>query len=255
MLNYQWDRFYSSEYMDYEISLIDHALEHDDDFKSQWMESVNDWWEKENSSATQRGELRAVSETAFRESMDSGKEEKLGKKGKTKYYWVTVNPDPQKFTLDGFKECIERMYSKKWIEAYAYVFETTEDNHVHSHGLIKATYGMAHARKECANTVKHICNVTNTNIFKFVLLDETAAKQKLSYMLGKKSAKKQKHVALSIEWRRTVNLLPIYYSEGPSILLDPRDVAGLPASAEDNVLQEDSFLPDPWEFDLIPVEI
>ena len=73
----------------------------------------------------------------------------------------------------------------------------------------------ARARKEIANTAKQICDVSNVAIYKFVILNEDQAREKIHYMLGKKKVKKLHNVKITEEWRKKENLKQIYSSEVP----------------------------------------
>lgn len=171
------------------------------------------WAESEKYKNQRIGEARAEQEIAFRDAIVSAKSEKIGKK--EKFFWITVNPDPAK--IEGnpvlFFTTIHKMYKKKWIDKYAYVFETTSGSHIHSHGLIKATYETARARKELAATVAKLCNISNTHCFKFVILTEEQAKEKMEYMLGRKQSSKLDDVAITVKWRLEQDLQPIYTNE------------------------------------------
>lgn len=174
--------------------------------------------ESENFKNETIGEARAIQEQSFRNAILNGKTEKNRKTGK--YFWITINPRKD-IKLPAIVAAVENVYKKKWIGKYAYVFETTEKEHQHSHGLIYAEYEPGRAHKEIGNTIKHICDITNVACFKFVVIDEEKAKQKMEYMLGKKKPKKQKGVQITLEWRKLNKLSDIYTSESP-ILLDSR---------------------------------
>lgn len=183
-------------------------------------EVVSRWAESRKNELQSIGEDRAVTELAFRDAIVSEKSEKIGKS--EKWFWVTVNPI-KGTKLSDIVRCVSKMYQKKWIEQYAYVYENTVDGHIHSHGLIKATYEAARARKELANSVSKICNVSNTHCFKFVILDQEKAKQKMSYILGYKQSKKLPNVELTKLWREQEMLKEIYENEERPILLVPRE--------------------------------
>lgn len=185
-----------------------------------WQECAERWAESENSKNQSIGEARCVQELAFRAAMDSEKSEKTGKP--EKWIWITINPKPE-VKLPEFVRTISKMYNKSWIDQYAYVYETTENNHFHSHGLIKTFYEPARARKELANTVKNITTITNHHCFKFVILDQTKAAQKMSYMLGSKKQSKMAGVKLTHQWRKDEMLKEIYENEERPILLVPRE--------------------------------
>lgn len=183
-------------------------------------DAANKWAESEESRAEHFGELRAVGELAFRDKLLSEKSEKSGKS--EKFFWVTVNPKPG-ILLPVLKASVEKMVSKKWIERYAYVYEISESGHEHAHALIKGPCEPARARKELSSSCNKICNTTIPACFKFVVIDEALAREKLDYMLGKKKKKKLKGVELTKTWREDNNLQEIYCNEGLPILLDPRE--------------------------------
>lgn len=173
--------------------------------------AAQDWAEKEKIKNRAIGEARAIQELAFRDAIISQKEEKVGKK--EKFFWITVNPSKD-VDLPLLRSTVEKIYSKKWIKSFAYVFENTSNNHIHSHGLIRADYQAARARVEIGNTIKHICLISNPHCFKFVILTEEQAKEKLAYMMGQKKSEKLADVELTKKWREDNNILPIYTNEG-----------------------------------------
>lgn len=181
---------------------------------------AKDWAESRKIKNETIGEDRAQQELAFRDYLVSEKSEKIGKS--EKFFWITVNPRLE-VDLPTLVKTVQKAYKKKWAQNHAYVFETTRNNHIHSHGLVKANYEAARARKEFANSFKDICDITNVHCFKFVILDEAKAKQKLEYMFGNKKDSKKEDVELTIAWRKENHLEDIYLSEGPLILLDPRN--------------------------------
>lgn len=189
--------------------------------------AVKRYTETEKSRNQSIGEARAVQELAFRDAIVSEKSERFGKK--EKYFWITINPRKD-VSLPDLMQTVQKMYSKKWIDKYAYIFENTATGHMHSHGLIKASYEPTRARKELANSVKNICLVTNVHCFKFVLIDEKTAREKMDYMLGKKKASKMDDVKLTVDWRSKHNIKQIYISEGSPILLEPSGMSETPHS-------------------------
>lgn len=182
-------------------------------FESQEVQdAVKNWAETEKNKNQGIGEARAVQEIAFRDAIISEKSEKIGKS--EKFFWVTVNPKTD-VDLKTLIKCQQKMINKKWIDVYSYVYETTTNNHIHTHTLIKAQYEPARARKELASSVKDICDITNVHCFKFVVLDAEKAAQKLKYMLGEKKDSKLESVELTKKWREDNLLKEIYSSESP----------------------------------------
>lgn len=181
---------------------------------------AKEWAESRKIKNETIGEDRAQQELAFRDYLVSEKSEKIG--NSEKFFWITVNPRLE-VDLPTLVKTVQKAYKKKWAQNHAYVFETTRNNHIHSHGLVKANYEAARARKEFANSFKDICDITNVHCFKFVILDEAKAKQKLEYMFGNKKDSKKEDVELTIAWRKENHLEDIYLNEGPLILLDPRN--------------------------------
>lgn len=204
------------------MDLIDSDTGMDHEFFDEFIcEVVDRWSENRNSELQTIGEDRAVTELAFRDAIITEKSEKLGKS--EKYIWITVNP-VKGTSLQKIMSHVSKMYKKKWIDSYAYVYENTINGHIHSHGLIKATYEAKRAFKELANSVKPICNVADVkHCFKVVFLDAAKAKQKMQYILGHKQSKKLDNVKLTEKWREEEMLKPIYESEEHPILLVPRE--------------------------------
>lgn len=146
-------------------------------------------------------------ELARRQELQTVKSEKSGKS--VKYLWITVNPKPQT-PLPALIKSIHKMYSKKWIQGSAYVFETTNKEHNHSHGLIKCQYEYARAIKELKSTVEKICDTNNSHCFNVALVSEEIARQKYQYLKGLKQEKKQENVNLTINWRQENKIKPLY---------------------------------------------
>lgn len=177
---------------------------------------AKEWAESRKIKNETIGEDRAQQELAFRDYLVSEKSEKKGKS--EKFFWVTINPKPG-VELPTIIRSVSKMYKKKWIDCYAYVYENTEKGHIHSHGLIKCKYESARARKELCNSVKDICDVHNVHCFKFVILDKEKAYQKMVYMCGQKKSEKMANVKLTEEWREKEMIKPIYTSDELPILL------------------------------------
>lgn len=193
-----------------ELDTIDHL--DNMTFDQVLSQAAKTWAENRKNQNHLIGEDRAQQELAFRDAIISEKSEKIGKS--EKYLWITVNPRNTTTLLELIK-CQQKMVGKKWIQSYAYVYETTENNHIHTHTLIKAKYEASRARKELGNSVKDICDISNVHCFKFVILDEDKAKEKLQYMLGKKKQKKLTGVEITRQWRNQEKLKEIYHSEVP----------------------------------------
>lgn len=204
-MRYSWDSWTNPRYWD-------EILEQNEDILYDgFSQAAAEWAESEKNKNSTIGEARAQQELAFREELISVKSEKVGKS--EKFFWITVNPKKD-VSLSELIKATEKTVLKKWVQTFAYVYETTAMNHIHSHILIKSTYEVARARKEVANTIKHICDTNNVHCYKFVVLDEEAAKQKLDYMLGKKQPKKLDNVEITKQWRKDNELKEIYTSEG-----------------------------------------
>lgn len=193
-------------------------------------EAAERWSENRKNELQTIGEDRAVMELAFRDAIVSEKSEKIGKS--EKWFWVTVNPVNGTKLTDIIK-ATQKMYSKTWINQYAYVYENTPTGHIHTHGLIQATYEASRARKELGNSVKNLCNIANTHCFKFVVLDKQKAAQKMSYILGNKQSKKMDNVKFTLEWRQQEMLKEMYENEERPILLVPREKE----TSQDNVAE------------------
>lgn len=217
---YDWEKWSDSNFLDYIIE------RHAESYDRIISEEAKKWSESRKLKNQLIGKDRAQQEISFREEIISEKSEKLGNTGK--FFWITVNP-VKDTPFQKLKSKIELMVKHKWIEAYTYVYENTENNHIHSHVLLKADYEPARVHKECARSVATICNTANTSCFKFVILDLELAKQKYSYMMGIKTSKKEKSMEICKKWREDNNIKPYYQSES-LILLDSGKVLSTPDS-------------------------
>lgn len=190
------------------------TLDHLDDmtFDEVLSRAVAAWEESRKNRNQLMAEDRAEQESIFRDVITSKKSEKTGKS--EKFFWITINPK-EDITLPQLIKVQQKMIKKKWIQTYAYVYETTVNKHIHTHTLLRSDYEPARARKEIANTIKDICNVAIPACFKFVIVDEDQAREKLAYMLGKKKKGKMESVELTKKWREENLLKEIYSSEVP----------------------------------------
>lgn len=202
------------------IDYLDHLT-----FDEVLSQATKRWEESRKSRNEMIGEDRAEQELAFRAKMISVKSEKIGKS--EKFFWITVNPKVG-VKLQDLVKCVSRAYRKKWIQSYAYVYETTKNDHIHSHGLVKANYELARARKEFCNSFDGICDTHNVHCFKFVVLTEEQAREKFKYMLGQKKQSKIEDVEKTKIWRQEENLKKMYLSEGSPILLEPSEKETVP---------------------------
>jgi hypothetical protein len=219
MSAYTWEKFQDPWFWDSMLEQNAEILMHG------FYEAMDQWSENRKIRNDTMGEDRAQQELAFRDYIVSEKSEKIG--NSEKFFWITVNPrtgGDDAVPLDEFVKTIHKMYKKKWILSYMYVFENTDKGHFHSHGLIRAKYEAKRAFNECSNTVKHVCNTAHNSCFHFVeLKDEAAVRQKFDYMMGFKQDRKKPNVQLTIDWRAAESLLDYYSSEVPLILLGPRE--------------------------------
>lgn len=195
-------------------------------------EATKRWAESEKNRNQSIGESRAEQELAFREFLTTVKTEKLGKS--EKFLWITVNPK-KGIDLATFMLAIKKAYSKKWMDRWAYIFENTANDHIHSHGLVRTTYEFSRAKKEIGNSIKHLCDITNPHCYKVVAVSEEVAQEKMLYMLGKKKLAKLADVELTRKWREENNISEIYTSEVAPILLATSGKGIEKGTFEDNV--------------------
>lgn len=202
------------------LALADHMWE-EAEMDKFIFELVEAHAETEKLANRSRGWNAGESELSRRNFLDSQKEEKMGKG--EKYFWITVNCKPD-VDLSVFVETIHKMYSKKWIENFFYVFEIGGENqNKHCHGLIKATYQLSRAKKELGNSVKDLCNINISSCFYFACVKtEDVALEKISYMLGQKCQDKVPHFEESKIWRAENNLNEFY--AGGSYLVSPPEL-------------------------------
>lgn len=206
-MDYEWDR-YTSPY------LFQQILEKNHDWLIQdFQTAAAEWWEKEKFQLQSEGEARAIQQLAYEEKYAEEKKEKRG--NEEIFYWITVNPKIT-VSLKDLIKCQRKMVSKNWIQSYAYVYEITDNGHIHTHTLIKGTETPFKAERGCASTVAKICDISNKHCFNFkVIQGNDIAIQKINYLLGKKKKEKQHNMELTKKWREKESLKEIYYSEVP----------------------------------------
>lgn len=126
------------------------------------------------------------------------------------YVWITVNPK-KGVTLDELQKKVQKMYSKKWIQSYMYVYEIGEKGNHHSHGLIKTAQRRDKVKAQLANSVKDITTVTNEHCFCIRFLTDLAVVQdKIWYMTGEKQDKKLHAVEETKKWRTENGIADTY---------------------------------------------
>jgi hypothetical protein len=147
--------------------------------------------------------------------------EKLHQELKKDWYFLTVNPAPEK-TLKGFMKAINKAISKKWITYFIFVIEQRGESEAelgkgfHTHIIFNK--GIKHCKvvKEMANTFRHMCDVSNYHLFNLKNVGEEEKNRKVEYILGTK-ADEAKHLKqqMDIIFREREKLKSYYTIEEP----------------------------------------
>lgn len=139
---------------------------------------------------------------------------------KSPYWFITVNPRSD-IELSQFQKTIEKLLKKKCITNYAMAYEVRKKEGktfkgLHCHIVLSHNIKPYDFKRSVKNTVKHITNVNNPEILNFKNLPtQEIVQEKILYITGNKSDKKQKGVAITKEWRKLNNLDEIYESNPP----------------------------------------
>ena len=143
----------------------------------------------------------------------------LKKEEKDPYYWITINPYPNK-SLNEIKYKIESFVKRKIVANYIYVYEqrgTSPRNcgdGIHLHVLIKKNKKTMPTvfKRDIKNSFKSLCDVKNKSIFNVHVCPKKYLKDKYLYMTdlktGDKKDIKQKY---DIVFRKKFKLNKIYF--------------------------------------------
>jgi len=139
-------------------------------------------------------------------------------KNKTKYIFLTINPNAQ-ITLLEFIKTIEKMMTKSWITNYLYVIEqrgeTLEElgKGFHFHLILEKPQAKSyqHMIRELSNTANKVCDTSNFHFFNIKNISEEEKERKIQYITGTKAdAAKHKKQEMDIIFRKNNNLLSYY---------------------------------------------
>lgn len=149
-------------------------------------------------------------EENFYRQLEIKKIEKLKELHKSKielsqnFYFLTINPDTSKVSLQTFLKTIEKAISKKWITYYIYVIEqrgeTLEEAGKGYHTHIIFNKGKKHSEviREMSNSFKKMCDVSNYHLFNLKRIGDEEKNRKIEYITGQK-ADEEKHLKQSID--------------------------------------------------------
>lgn len=109
------------------------------------------------------------------------------------YLFLTVNPHPVA-TLEEFRNALEKMVKKVWVNSWLYVLEqrgtTIEEagKGFHAHIIIKKPTDKvpSHCIRELVTCFKNTCDVSNPHCFNTKWIDQPEFSRKLGYLLGRK---------------------------------------------------------------------
>jgi hypothetical protein len=145
----------------------------------------------------------------------------------TDWTLITINPYLH-IKMSELKAVIEKLISKKWITTYTYCYEQrSEDSNeykgFHCHLLIhRKDKTQCHLIREIRNTVKNICDTSNTHILNFRnLKTDDDVRKAYNYITGEK-ADGNKHIKQMIdkEFRVFHYLKPFYQSDPNKLIFD-----------------------------------
>lgn len=200
-------------------------------------------WNDVDSSA-QRAEIRRLLSQYHREHFEKGKFpsgipaeilEKLeyvtNQNKKSNCLFITINykPEPTEYksppigkpvpdsipyiyaseTLEKIARAHNKLINKKWIKDLAYVFESGENEHLHTHILIHRNGKVpSEVIREFKSPVSKLCNTENPHCFnvKFLPDDPDIWLQKIEYMMGNKTDSKLESVKNSEITLKEMNL-------------------------------------------------
>lgn len=139
------------------------------------------------------------------------------------YYFLTINPDTTKTTLEIFLKTIEKAMSKKWITEYIYVIEqrgeTLEElgKGYHTHIIFNKGKKHSHIIREMSNSFKKMCDTSNYHLFNLKRIGDEERKRKIEYITGTK-ADDNKHLKQSMDkiFREKEKLKSYYILENAS---------------------------------------
>jgi hypothetical protein len=130
-------------------------------------------------------------------------------------------------TLDMIKKTIDKLISKKWIENALYVYEQRGTNEeelgkgIHVHILLyKGDKRYSQFHREFSNTLKNICDVSNSHIFNVLPCLERDIPKRMNYILGTKKElqgdNKTDKQKMDVIWRNREGIEK-YYIKGEII--------------------------------------
>jgi hypothetical protein len=139
-------------------------------------------------------------------------------KNKTKYIFLTINPNAQ-VDFKEFFRVIVKMMSKNWITNYLWVIEQRGETldelgkGFHFHAIIEkpANKAYAHMVRELSNSANRVCDTSNFHFFNLKNISEEEKERKIVYITGSKADEaKHKKQELDIVFRKNNNLLSYY---------------------------------------------
>lgn len=140
-------------------------------------------------------------------------------KSKTKYIFLTINPNTERLTLKDFIIGMNKMMLKPWIQNALYVYEqrgeTLEDmgKGYHFHAIIEKPHKKSynHMVRELSSSGNRYCDTSNFHFFNIKNISQEEKERKVEYITGRK-ADVAKHLKqdMDIIWRLKVNLLSHY---------------------------------------------
>lgn len=116
-------------------------------------------------------------------------------KNKTKYIFLSINPDTANITLPEFVRCMEKMMSKAWLTNYLYVFEQRGETLAdcgkgyHFHAIIEKPKNKSyvHIVRELSSTANKVCDSSNYHYFNLENISDAEKDRKIVYITGRKA--------------------------------------------------------------------
>lgn len=147
---------------------------------------------------------------------------------KSPYCFLTVNPRPD-VDIKTFKKVIQKIFKKKGIKSYYYVYEVRKPNSgLHAHAVLYYDMRPYDLKKGIKNTCKTICDISNPEILNFKFIPEDIVPAKILYMNGEKKESKKAGVEATVRWRTENSIEPYYESIPPLPCRDTKKIENTP---------------------------
>jgi len=139
-------------------------------------------------------------------------------KNKTKYIFLTINPNPN-INLQEFISITTKLMSKPWITNYLYVYEQRGETEAeagkgfHFHAIIEkpTNKSYAHMMRELASSANKLCDTSCFHYYNVKNISEEEKERKIVYTTGRKAdPSKWLKQDMDIIFRKNNKLLSYY---------------------------------------------